>query len=303
MYGELVKILPQSAVNFREPLKKHTTFRIGGPADVLVTPREEAELLALLSYIRSGGFRYIIIGNGSNLLFPDQGSRGIVIKFGGEFSGITLREADGAVILHARAGTLLSRLSNTAYEAGLTGLEFAAGIPGSVGGAILMNAGAYDGEISQLLCRSAYMDQENLSIRNKSAEDHLFSYRYSSYQKDHNIILSGDFLLRKGDKVEILHKMKDLNARRHAKQPLEYPSAGSAFKRPCGYYAGKLIDECGLRGYRYGGAMISEKHCGFIINTGDATCEDVLHVIEYVRKAVFEQKGVMLETEIKIIEG
>ncbi len=303
MYGELLEIFPQDAVRFGEPLKKHTTFRIGGPADVLVLPRDEAQLLALFSYIRCGGIRYVVVGNGSNVLFPDRGFHGIVIKLGAEFSGITVREEAETVVLQAKAGTLLSRLSNAAYESGLTGLEFAAGIPGSVGGAILMNAGAYDGELSQVLYQSTYLDPERLSIRHKNAAAHAFSYRHSSYQEDRNIILRGDFRLPKGDRTEILQKMKELNARRTAKQPLEYPSAGSAFRRPRGYYAGQLIDDCGLRGYACGGAMVSEKHCGFIINTGGATCEDVLHVIEYVRKTVFEQKGVMLETEIKIIEG
>ena len=304
MYAELEKILPRDSFSFDEPLKKHTTFRIGGPADVLAAPREDAQLLALLAYIRSAGLRSVIIGNGSNVLFPDRGFRGIVIKLGAEFSGVTLHEEDDeTVTLHARAGTLLSRLANTACEAGLGGLEFAAGIPGSVGGAVLMNAGAYDGEISQLVFKSTYIDAQRLSVSVKTGAAHAFAYRCSSYQEDHGVILSADFRLQRRDKAEILMKMKELNARRLAKQPLEYPSAGSAFKRPQGFYAGKLIEECGLKGYSCGGARVSEKHCGFIVNTGGATCEDVLHVIEYIRKTVFEQKGVMLEPEIKIIEG
>lgn len=304
MYAELEKILPRDSFSFDEPLQKHTTFRIGGPADVLAAPREDAQLLALLAYIRSAGLRSVIIGNGSNVLFPDRGFRGIVIKLGAEFSGITLHEEDDeTVTLHARAGTLLRRLANTACEAGLGGLEFAAGIPGSVGGAVLMNAGAYDGEISNLVFKSTYIDAQRLSVAVKTGEAHAFAYRCSSYQEDHGVILSADFRLRRRDKAEILMKMKELNARRLAKQPLEYPSAGSVFKRPQGFYAGKLIEECGLRGYTCGGARVSEKHCGFIVNTGGATCEDVLHVIEYIRKTVFEQKGVMLEPEIKIIEG
>lgn len=304
MYEELEKILPRECICLQEPLRRHTTFKIGGPADVLVLPREDAELSALLSYIRGNGYRYVVIGNGSNLLFPDEGFRGIVIKLGGGFSGIECQEeCGGSAVLHVKAGTLLSKVSHAAYEAGLTGLEFAAGIPGSVGGALLMNAGAYDGEISQVVWESTCLDPKHFSIARKKYAEHAFAYRYSSYQADQKIILCADFRLQRGEKTEILRKMKDLNARRSAKQPLEYPSAGSAFKRPPGNYAARLIDECGLRGYARGGAMVSEKHCGFIINTGGATCEDVLHVIEYVRKTVFEQKGVMLETEIKIIEG
>ena len=204
MYAELEKILPRDSFSFDEPLQKHTTFRIGGPADVLAAPREDTQLLALLAYIRSAGLRSVIIGNGSNILFPDRGFRGIVIKLGAEFSGITLHEeADETVTLHARAGTLLRRLANTACEAGLGGLEFAAGIPGSVGGAVLMNAGAYDGEISQLVFKSTYIDAQRLSVAVKTGAAHAFAYRSSSYQEDHGVILSADFRLRRRGKAEI----------------------------------------------------------------------------------------------------
>ena len=303
MYGELPKILPQRCIYWNEPLKKHTSFKIGGPADVLVTPQTEEQLRSLLSYIKCSGSRFFVIGNGSNTLFSDSGFRGIVIQLSSEFQGIEVRKQEGRILLRARAGTQLGRLAKAACENHLAGLEFAAGIPGSVGGAILMNAGAYDGEMSKVVSGSTYLNLSNLTIHCRSGAEHLFSYRHSVYQEENSIILSGDFLLTPADKKDIVCKMKEFASRRSEKQPLNYPSAGSAFKRPPGNYAGKLIEECGLRGYRCGGAMVSEKHCGFIINYDHATCEDVLHVIEYVKKVVFEQKGVMLETEIRIIEG
>lgn len=303
MYRELERILPNGAVLYQEPLKKYTTFKIGGPADVLVAPRSEEELLQLLRFLKKAEIRFIVIGNGSNLLFPDDGFRGAVIRLGTNFSGITSFCENESYFLHAKAGTLLSRLACTAYEQSLCGLEFAAGIPGSVGGAVWMNAGAYGGEISQTVVRTSYLQTDDLSIHVREGAAHGFSYRHSVYQEEKSIILSADFLLSKGQKDTIACKMKEYQTRRAEKQPLNYPSAGSAFKRPQNHYAGQLIEECGLRGFRHGGAMVSEKHCGFIINAGGATCEDVLYVIEYVRHQVLAQKGVLLEPEIKVIEG
>lgn len=303
MYKDIINLLPQNILFFDEPLKKHSTFRIGGNADLLVTPQNEEQFEILFKYINDKSVRYVVIGNGSNLLFKDEGFRGIVVKIGSEFSGITASECDGGMLLSARAGTLLSKLSFYAAENSLTGLEFAAGIPGNVGGAVLMNAGAYDGEISFVLKESRYFDCKNMTFGMKSFEQHNFSYRHSSYQEDGLVILSATFMLKTGDKEEIISKIKDLNNRRTSKQPLEFPSAGSTFKRPEGYFAGKLIEDSGLKGYRRGGAMISEKHCGFVINTGEATCEDVLCVIKYTQDTVFEKFGVKLETEVKIIEA
>lgn len=303
MYNDIINLLPKNILFFNEPLKKHSTFRIGGNADLLVTPQNEEQLKILFKYIRDKSVRYVVIGNGSNLLFKDEGYRGIVVKIGGEFSGITASVCDGGMLISAKAGTLLSKLAFFAAENSLTGLEFAAGIPGNVGGAVLMNAGAYDGEISFVLKESRYFDYENMTFGTKNFDEHCFGYRHSSYQDDGLIILSATFMLKLGDKEEILSKIKDLNNRRTLKQPLEFPSAGSTFKRPKGYFAGKLIEDCGLKGYFKGGAMVSKKHCGFVINTGDATCEDVLCVIEYVRNTVFEKFGVNLETEVKIIEA
>lgn len=302
MLDKLRKILPENIIFYNEPLKKHSTFRIGGNADVLVVPQNLLQIKTLFSYIKEKSIPYIVIGNGSNLLFSDEGFRGIVVKIGSEFSGIESTLTDDGMILNVKAGTLLSRLAAFACENSLTGLEFASGIPGSVGGAILMNAGAYDGEISQVLFESMYLDINTMSVGTKSFEMHEFAYRHSSYEDDGFIILSGSFKLKTGNKDDILFKMKDLNSRRVSKQPLEFPSAGSTFKRPVGHFAGKLIEDAGLRGFSIGGAQVSEKHCGFVINKGGATCSDILNVIEYVKSTVFDKFGVELETEVKIIE-
>lgn len=303
MYTDIKNFLPSNILFFNEPLKKHTTFRIGGAADLLVTPQSEEQLIKLFKYIKENCIRYVIIGNGSNLLFSDEGYRGIVVKIGSELSSIEAIPCEDGMIINAGAGTLLSKLALFACENSLTGLEFASGIPGNVGGAVLMNAGAYDGEISQVLVRSTYLDCENLSVCTKTFDEHDFSYRHSSYENDGYLILSASFLLKKGNKEDILSKMKDLNNRRITKQPLEFPSAGSTFKRPAGLFAGKLIEDANLKGYTVGGAKVSEKHCGFVINTGNATCEDVLGVIKYVQNTVFAKFGVELETEVKIIEA
>lgn len=303
MYTDIKNFLPSNILFFNEPLKKHTTFRIGGAADLLVTPQSEEQLIKLFKYIKENCIRYVIIGNGSNLLFSDEGYRGIVVKIGSELSSIEAIPCENGMIINAGAGTLLSKLALFACENSLTGLEFASGIPGNVGGAVLMNAGAYDGEISQVLVRSTYLDCENLSVCTKNFDEHDFSYRHSSYENDGYLILSASFLLKKGNKEDILSKMKDLNNRRITKQPLEFPSAGSTFKRPVGLFAGKLIEDANLKGYTVGGAKVSEKHCGFVINTGNATCDDVLGVIKYVQNTVFAKFGVELETEVKIIEA
>lgn len=304
MLKELKKYLPENILFYNEPLKLHSTFRIGGPADLLVTPSDDDQLIVLFDFINKNNIKYIVIGNGSNILFSDLGFRGIVIKMCSNYSGIFFEDSDDdKVLLKAKSGTLLSKLSYYACENRLTGLEFAAGIPGNVGGAVLMNAGAYDGEISYVLKESTFFDINNLSFGTKKYNEHDFSYRHSSYEEDGFLILSATFLLKKGNKEEIANKIKELNNRRISKQPLEFPSAGSTFKRPVGYFAGKLIEDAGLKGYSIGGAMVSEKHCGFVINTGNATCEDVLNVIKYVKNTVFEKFGVLLETEVKIVEA
>lgn len=301
MYKKLIEILGEKNVYLDEPLKKHSTFRIGGNADFLVTPNTNSQLVNLFRLINIEKIPYIVIGNGSNLLFSDKGFRGIVIKIGNELSEITHYDYEDGVIIKASAGTLLSKLSNYALDLGLTGLEFAAGIPGSVGGAILMNAGAYGGEISQVLKCSEYFNAKELNFGTKEFLEHAFGYRHSSYEEDGHIILSGEFYLKYGNKSEIFDKMKELNAKRVEKQPLNLPSAGSTFKRPEGYFAGKLIEDAGLKGFRIGDAMVSDKHCGFVVNVGNATCDDVLSVIKYIKDKIFEQNKVVLETEVKII--
>ncbi len=303
MLNELKNYLPENILFYNEPLKMHSTFRIGGSADLLVTPSCEEHLKIIFDFINKNKIKYIVIGNGSNILFSDAGFRGIVIKMSANFSGITSEPLDGCCLVKAKSGTLLSKLSSFATENSLTGLEFAAGIPGNVGGAVLMNAGAYDGEISFVLKESTYFDINKLCLGTKTYNEHDFSYRHSSYEDDGHLILSASFLLKKSNKEEIINKIKDLNARRVSKQPLEFPSAGSTFKRPTGYFAGKLIEDAGLKGFSVGGAMVSDKHCGFVINKGNATCEDVLNVIKYVKNTVFEKFGVLLETEVKIIEA
>ena len=301
MYKMLIEILGEKNVYLNEPLKKHSTFRIGGNADCLVTPNTNSQLVNLFKFINAKNIPYIVIGNGSNLLFSDNGFRGIVVKIGNEMSEITHYDYEDGIIIKASAGALLSKLANYALDLGLTGLEFAAGIPGSVGGAILMNAGAYGGEISQVLKSSEYFDAKDLVCGTKEFSKHAFGYRHSSYEEDGHIILSGEFYLKYGNKSEIYDKMKELNTKRVEKQPLNLPSAGSTFKRPEGFFAGKLIEDAGLKGFRIGDAMVSDKHCGFVVNVGNATCEDVLNVIEYIKNKVFEQNRVVLETEIKII--
>ena len=264
-----------------EPMSLHTTFRVGGPADVYAEPEDEWELRELMDTCEAAGTPYLLIGHGSNLLIGDGGFRGTVICLGKAFSEITV---DGEVIT-ARAGALLSAVANTALEHGLTGMEFASGIPGSVGGALVMNAGAYGGEIRDILL---------------SAEGLELGYRTSNITALGRTVLGASFRLKKGDPAEIEAKMKDLNGRRKEKQPLEYPSAGSTFKRPEGYFAGKLIQDAGLKGFSIGGAQVSEKHAGFVINKGNATAKDILDLIKEVQRRVFEDAGVRLETEIRM---
>ena len=279
-----------------EPLCDHTTFRIGGPASFFAVV-EGSRLAGLIEKVKALEIPFFVIGNGSNLLVSDAGYPGLVIKI----AETPIRMLDDCT-LEVSAGTPLSRLAMAAANAGLTGLEFAHGIPGTVGGAVMMNAGAYDGQISDVLVSSfCYADESETFFRLEKAE-HAFAYRHSSYM-DHpgRIVTSAVFRLKPGDKDAIREKMSDLNARRRAKQPLEYPSAGSTFKRPEGHFAGKLIEDCGLKGYRIGGAQVSEKHAGFVINAGGATCTDVLNLMEYIEKTVFETFGVKLEREVRVI--
>ena len=279
------------------PMSRQTSFRVGGNADIIAFPSTEDELVSLLKKAADGNIPCMIIGNGSNLLVKDCGIQGLVVKTTGMDPKITV---DGEII-RCSAGASLSKLCMAALENSLTGLEFAYGIPGTVGGAIYMNAGAYGGEIKDVLTSVCHITPD-LDVKTVSAEELNLSYRTSFYAKNAGyIISSAEFRLKKGNKDEIKAKMDDLIGRRKDKQPLEFPSAGSTFKRPEGYFAGALIEECGLKGYRIGGAEVSEKHAGFIINRYSGTATDVLDLIEYVKNTVKEKTGVTLEPEVKIL--
>ncbi len=279
-----------------EPMSRHTSFKTGGNASVFIEPGNEIELSAAIGICKEKGIRFYIIGNGSNLLFPDEGFDGAIIKIGKMFSDI---KANGEVIT-AGAGALLSKVASVTLAEELTGFEFAAGIPGCIGGAICMNAGAYGGEMKDIVSSVKLMDYEG-NVEVKTCEEMDFSYRHSIISSSDYVVLSVEFKLKKGNKEEIKAIMQDLQCRRKEKQPLEYPSAGSTFKRPEGYFAGKLIQDAGLRGYKVGGAMVSEKHCGFVINADNATSDDIINLIKDVQRIVYDKFGVKLEPEVKII--
>ena len=292
---ELENIMAGSGIFMEEPMKKHTTFRVGGPADVLVQPDETA-LAAVLGLCRQYHVPYSFIGNGSNLLVGDKGIRGVVIEMTDPMGNI---EVDGTQIT-AQAGAMLSKIANTAASNGLGGMEFAAGIPGSVGGAVVMNAGAYGGEMKDIIERVYVLDENGAQLElDRDALD--LSYRHSCIPEKKYIVTKVVLELVPRDEVEIRSKMKELNEKRAEKQPLQYPSAGSTFKRPEGYFAGKLIMDAGLRGYQVGGAQVSEKHCGFVINKGDATAADICQLMRDVSDKVQAQSGVVLEPEVKMI--
>lgn len=279
-----------------EPMSRHTSFKIGGPADLMAMPRDEKELASLLQKASAGHVPVTLIGNGSNLLVRDGGIRGLVIKLGNMLNEVSV---DGDSIKFG-SGVSLAMASKKAAELSLTGMEFAVGIPGSIGGAVYMNAGAYDGEMSNVVTSVEVMDL-NGSVKTLSAKDLIFSYRKTALQSSGLIVISVTVTLKKGIKADITAKMEDFSNRRISKQPLELPSAGSMFKRPPGYYAGTLIDQTGLKGYSVGGAQVSEKHAGFVVNTGSATAADVINLIHDVQSKVFAAHGVMLQPEVLII--
>lgn len=281
-----------------EPLSAHTTFRIGGAALYYIVPENTEQIKEGIAFAEEKGFPYITIGRGSNILFPDTGYHGVVIEIGGGMNDIEFMDE---CTVRAQAGVSLSALAGAVAERSLTGLEFAGGIPGTLGGAVTMNAGAYGGEIKDCILNASVLDK-NGTVRELSREKLELGYRSSVIQKEGYIVLDAIFQLKQGVKDEIQAKMRELNARRREKQPLEFASAGSTFKRPEGYFAGKLIEDAGLKGYRVGDAQVSEKHCGFVINRGNATADEVLTVIGDVQKKVYEIFGVRLEPEIKIIK-
>jgi UDP-N-acetylmuramate dehydrogenase len=287
----------QIAVLQDEPMREHTTFRIGGPAKLFATVNEE-QLALLIRKAEELYIPYIVVGNGSNLLVSDAGYPGLIIKI----ADAPVRMLDTCT-LEASAGTSLARLAVAAAEAGLTGLEFAHGIPGTVGGAVMMNAGAYEGQISDVLVSSCCYDGAERQFLKLEKDAHLFTYRHSSYMEHPcRVVTSAIFRLQPGNKDAIRAKMSELNSRRREKQPLEFPSAGSTFKRPEGHFAGKLIEDCGLKGYRIGGAQVSEKHAGFVINAGGATCQDVVQLMEYIEQQVYQRFAIRLEREVRVIE-
>lgn len=292
---ELENIMAGSGIFMEEPMKKHTTFRVGGPADVLVQP-DETTLAAVLGLCRQHNVPYSFIGNGSNLLVGDKGIRGVVIEMTEPMGNI---EVHGTRIT-AQAGAMLSKIANTAASNGLGGMEFAAGIPGSVGGAVVMNAGAYGGEMKDIIERVYVLDENGAQLElDRTALD--LGYRHSCIPDKKYIVTKVVLELVPRNEAEIRSEMKELNEKRAEKQPLQYPSAGSTFKRPEGYFAGKLIMDAGLRGYQVGGAQVSEKHCGFVINKGDATAADICQLMQDVSDKVQAQFGVVLEPEVKMI--
>ena len=279
-----------------EPMKKHTTFRIGGPADYYLCPHSAKEIQKVVEICREEKLPYFILGNGSNLLVSDKGYRGAVIQLWKNVSDIGVE----GCLIHAKAGASLAKIAAQALEEGLTGMEFAAGIPGTLGGAVVMNAGAYGGEMRDILKEVLVMDQQG-KIFTLEKKDLKLGYRTSAVKEKGYIVLAAALELRPGNREEIKKLMEDLKQRRVEKQPLELPSAGSTFKRPEGYFAGKLIMDAGLRGFSIGGAQVSEKHCGFIVNTGGASASDVLALIREVQKKVRDKFGVELETEVKFL--
>ncbi|MBQ3593659.1 MAG: UDP-N-acetylmuramate dehydrogenase [Clostridia bacterium] len=283
-------------VLFDEDMASHTSFKVGGPAKVVAVPSDEKQLANVITLCKD--IRYVLIGNGSNVVFSDEGYDGVVILTHGMNRCEIIKKEDDEVFVLADAGTTLSALASFAKTNALTGLEFACGIPGSVGGAVFMNAGAYGGEISDVIYSVKCLGDEEYVLSEKSD----FSYRYSKYMDSKDVILSAVFKLKTGDSEKITALMKENLAKRKEKQPLEYPNAGSVFKRPEGYFAGKLIEDAGLKGYTVGGAQVSEKHAGFIINIGGATAKDIKNLVAYIKNTVKNRFGVDLECEIRFID-
>ena len=289
--------LPEMTYEREAPLARYTSFRIGGPAKRMAFPKDGSQMVLLIAFARSCGARPLVIGNGTNLLFPDAGVDRLVVNTR-EYAEVSI-DAQGRVV--AESGASLARTAVFAQQRGLTGLEFAHGIPGSVGGAVCMNAGAYGGEMRQVV-ESASVLFPDEGVKRLRREELSFSYRHSLLaDRPDAVVLSAVFALSAGEPEEIRSKMDELMTRRKASQPLEYPSAGSTFKRPEGYFAAALIDECGLKGLTVGGAQVSEKHAGFVINRGGATCADVTALMEKIQRRVWKEKGVRLEPEVKVI--
>ena len=296
MLEKLQNLLGNTKVLVNEPMASHTTFRIGGPADYFVLPETVEELAGILKICKEENVPYFILGNGSNLLVGDKGFRGVVVQLYKNFDGMTI---EGTTVT-AKAGAMLVRVAKESGKAGLTGLEFASGIPGTIGGAMVMNAGAYGGEMKDVVTEVTILTKDG-KIKKLSGEEMNFRYRGSVVEDEGYIVLEAVMELKEGNPEEIQARMAELTVQRKTKQPIEFPSAGSTFKRPEGYFAGKLIQDAGLRGFQVGGAQVSEKHCGFVINAGGATAADVMQLMKEVSDKVNAEFGVTLEPEVKRI--
>ena len=296
--SDLVNIVGDENVAENEPMSKHTSFKIGGNADFFMTPRTVEQIKAIITYCVQNTMAYFVIGNGSNLLVSDDGYRGVIIQLYDKFNEIKYANNGQKVIVKAQAGVMLGRLGNELMKKSITGFEFATGIPGTIGGAVMMNAGAYDGEIKNVIINACLMDACGNIVKLNNSQLEL-GYRTSIIAKEKYIVLEAEFELEKGNQEEIKNKLNDFTVRRKEKQPLEMPSAGSIFKRPQGYYAGKLISDANLVGYTVGGAQVSKKHAGFVVNIGNATAKDIINLTDDVKNKVKEQFGVELELEVK----
>ena len=294
---ELEEKINKDSIKYNEPMKNHTTIKIGGPADIMVIPSNEEEIIYTLNMAKKYNIPVTIMGNGSKLLVTDKGIRGIVLKISSKFSNYSIDEE----YVTALSGMSMPKLSRIAMAEGLSGLEFACGIPGNLGGGVRMNAGAYDSEIANILCETKYID-DNLNIETIDNKAHDFGYRHSFFM-DHPsyVIIEVKLKLNKANIEDIKAKCDENTKLRKEKQPLEYPNSGSTFKRPKGLFVGTMLQELGLKGYIIGGAQVSEKHAGFIVNRGDATAKDVIDLIEYIKKLVLEKYNVKLENEIEVI--
>jgi len=296
MYSEILNFLPADCLLFHEEMKKHTTFGIGGPVDIMALPRDEDDVRTLISFCRQRDIPLFIFGMGSNLLVRDGGIRGIAIKLGENLDAVDVI----GDIIQAQAGVKLATLARIAAFHSLTGLEFAEGIPGSLGGAVVMNAGAYNGEMESIVIDVTAIGPDS-NLQTFKAQEMQFSYRHSIFQRNEFIVLSARLQLVSGERQEIENRMHEYARRREEKQPLDKPSAGSIFKRPQGFYVGPMLEELGLKGFRIGGAQVSAKHAGFIVNSGQATASDVLQLINYIQEKARERFGVELQTEIRVV--
>lgn len=299
MNNELIRAIEQAEIEYKlnEPMKNHTSFKIGGNAEIFLTPNTPEKCAEAIRICKKLDVSYIVIGKGSNLLVNDEGIKGAVICISNAMSDIRLLEQN---VIYCQSGASLASVCNFALENSLTGLEFAYGIPGNIGGAISMNAGAYGGEMKDIVISCDYVDDKGI-VKTLSKEELDFSYRHSFFSDKNYCIVGATLKLTIDDKEKIHNTMTELLSRRKEKQPLEFPSAGSTFKRPEGSYASLLVDQCGLKGFSVGDAQVSEKHAGFVINKGNASCKDVLELMSEVKRIVFEKTGYVLEPEVKLI--